>query len=357
MSAEGYRIISIGETTKLSFQSLFRDTTLYPQAKVYKSGSDTVDSTVNLSHIASSNGFYRGDFTPSEETEYDIIITPYTDSGYTTVSGNEGPATIKIIAKDIISQPKGTVSMGGGMLEGDIESIIEKTAKEVWKIKFDNGKTAKEELMSKSEFNVEEDIVKTDIPPLDFSSLKEFLDEKVITIESSNKKLLDSRFEALAKAINEGFGDIPQFNDKNIVQSIKDIRSSLQADIANGTKGLETLLFERFKEIIRAIPKKEKPQVLFNIEEINKRFNTLEQNLSTNTSTILQEAKKEPNLKPILKEQEVIKDQLSAFARLINTFSQSQGKIKEDILEEIVKLLNQLLIKLKDKPFGIDNLL
>lgn len=101
-------MVTINSSYLTSIQLSGWDTGLYPQAKIYWTGSREIDqSPINLEEIG--GGLYSStDFTPSTSGYYSIQYTIYTDSSHTISSNNYGRAM------DVVEVTTTTTSTGGG---------------------------------------------------------------------------------------------------------------------------------------------------------------------------------------------------------------------------------------------------
>lgn len=179
MSSSGFRIASVGETVRLSWRTNDGNNGLFPQAVVV-SDSGALVSTTNLTviSVAGVAGAYEATYTPTTEGEFNIYYSVYSSSANRTAQtpvselyeGNT--EVLKVRSFSVFS---GVASSAGGFTEDDIKDLV-KALKKVnfWQQKLSSGKTAEEELLSKSEFNPEIQVVKTDIeiPETDLSTLE-----------------------------------------------------------------------------------------------------------------------------------------------------------------------------------------
>lgn len=124
------------QSITLRYKSPFRDTTLFPQVKIYEAGSDAIVSggTVNLSASAVDTSLYTGTFTvPAAEGVYTLVYIPYSDSGRTTKSDAEGDIIENLEVRQIASSGIAS-SMGAiGITENDVKDIAKLVAKELKK--------------------------------------------------------------------------------------------------------------------------------------------------------------------------------------------------------------------------------
>lgn len=179
MSASAFRLSSVGETVRLSWRTNDGNNGLFPQA-VIVSDAGVLVSTTNLSviSVAGVAGAYEASYTPTTEGEFNIYYSVYSSSdnrdAQTPVSelyeGNT--EVLKVRSFPVFS---GVASSLGGFTEDDLKDLTKAFKKiNFWKQKLSSGKTAEEELLAKSEFNPDIQIVKTDIeiPETDFSTLE-----------------------------------------------------------------------------------------------------------------------------------------------------------------------------------------
>lgn len=146
------------------------DTSLYPQTKIYDEDDGSLVDTINLTH--KSSGLYVGDFTnDGQRKRYYTQTIIYTDSGYTTESPIDRPDSDSLVigfntTGGVFGSSKGgTVIAKKDLTEEEIKKIVKALMKELNPI-----------LDKKSEFNPEEDVVKTDVT-LDVSGVISKLDD------------------------------------------------------------------------------------------------------------------------------------------------------------------------------------
>jgi hypothetical protein len=354
MSAEGYRIIQIGQATKLVYLADDLTTALFPQATVYLRENDTLFATVNLSHV--TNGLYRGDFTPTSETEYDVVIIPYSDAGHTTRDNNYTVATIKIISKSITAGNvgNGMYSESGGILEEDIETI----AKKVWQYQLRNGQLAEQELIKKSEFDFEQDIVKTDIPAPDFSGLEAFIDKRVAESEKTLDETIRTYFDKIGETMAEELMKMPHFEGKELVKKIEELRGIFQLGLVSNQKDLTRSLNDKFVDLIKRLPKESTSQILLGFDRLNKRFVDTIDEVKRGDTKIVNEIKQKnipiTDLTGLEESQRLIKFQLDEFNRFLQLLNQLEEARKSQMLRDITDMLNKVIIIIKQKQLNID---
>ena len=119
----------LGETFPITYKSPFSDTTLFPQAKIYNSAG-VLQATVNLVANATDTSLYESTSSLTSGGKYSVVITPYTDVGYTTKSDVEG-ATLESILIRTVAQNQPTVFGGVGITEEDIKLIADLVVKKI----------------------------------------------------------------------------------------------------------------------------------------------------------------------------------------------------------------------------------
>ena len=169
-----------GDTIDLTFNNILGDGTITVSARVYD--GTTLLSTETLSHVAS--GFYRSSYTiPTGYTKLAVFYIP---------SGTDNANAIDTIKIRSIS-PFGTLgAVSAGLNDDDIKEITKAIEKiKVWDAKLASGRTAAQELMAKSEFDVGQDTVKTDIviPKVDLDVIEKSITPLISDVKTSFEKL------------------------------------------------------------------------------------------------------------------------------------------------------------------------
>lgn len=212
-----------GDSIDLTFNNILGDGSITVSARVY-SGS-TLLSTESLSHVAS--GFYRSSYViPAGHSKLAVFYIP---------SGSDNANAIDNIKVRSLSPFGGgsAAASGGGLDDDDIKRIVKELSKlNVWSFKLSSGRTAAQELISKSEFNPEKQKVLTDvkIDKVDFTPLQRSIDEKFLSFQNVASKLIplvgsvNSVISKLDKV--KQFPDIsPQISE--VSSTLKDAKKSI----------------------------------------------------------------------------------------------------------------------------------
>jgi hypothetical protein len=248
----------------LRWASPYREEGLFPQVKILDSDGD-VDSTVNLSANSNLAHVYENTWTPTAEGDYDAIYIVYPTAADRTNGTNaredlsSGDEAIRI--KRIPTDVRPMLSGGGAELK-EIKKAIKDVIVDFWKYKLNNNKTAEDTLVSRSDFDVEKDIVKTNIkiPKFSTKDLKDFITREISeSVSDTNRNmalLIKKRLEPSAKLLNQviefvkpiselsskisGFKtDIGKLNVS--IKSNSQISTNLKAKVSGITNNLDKL--------------------------------------------------------------------------------------------------------------------
>jgi len=154
--AEG-RFAVVNESFDIWHKHAYNVDSLYPQATVY-APDGTLFATVDLDYVAASKGLYKGSFTPNVPGSFAYEVTWYSDSGHTTEDPAEGGDNGIVYVDHKLSRGPAS-SVGGGIDSSQIDKIVDK----IWEKMLDDERSAGEVLLSRSDFNPETDIVKTEV--------------------------------------------------------------------------------------------------------------------------------------------------------------------------------------------------
>ena len=257
MSASVFRLASAGETVRLSWRTNDGNNSLFPQA-VIVDDTGTIVATKNLSviSVAGVAGAYEVSYTPATNGEFNIYYSVYTSSANRTAQtpvselyeGNT--EVLKVRSFPVF----GNTASVGGLSDDDLKPVIEAIKKiNVWSQSLASGRTAEQELLAKSEFNPQEEIVKTDIeiPEVNLAPLKNQL------IDLEKKIPLLSQIKGEIAKIKEW---IPEDKSPEVTSRIDSLQVIIQ-DIqpllkeANNIEAISVLgtLLSETKEMIGSI--------------------------------------------------------------------------------------------------------
>src|SRR3990167_7538444 len=193
----GFRWCFINVPSVLDWQSPYRETDLFPQIKVLDSAG-AVNATVNLSANATLAYVYEGSWTPEAEGEYRAYCTIYPTAVDRTAGTNAredlSSTSETIRVRKIPTELRPTFGGTGGADIKDIKKAIKDAIVDFWKIKLGNNKTAEDTLITRSDFNAKDDLVKTDvvIPEFPLKDLKNFITEEISDSAMDNNKFISA---------------------------------------------------------------------------------------------------------------------------------------------------------------------
>ena len=354
--------IQPGDTISLAFLVDDETTGLYPQAKIYDS-SDTLYTTINLTSPSTIDGLYTGDFTPGTSGYYYIIYIPYTDSGHTIVDTDHDKSTEVIFVKHLPQSSFAPVITSEGLTEKNLDVLKKLIPEAVWQYQFPNDRTAKEELIAKSEFDFKKDkiLVAYDIA----KDTKEIISSiakvssgiiKNLANEKDDKKVIDE-FVKLSKLVKSNKLDIsPLYNEINIlklgfdkiIQEIKDNKIDL-----SGLNELNDKLSNHSKmvlEAIKCIPEPEKMEM--------PDFKEIEDNIIKQISNIKIEKSKDYTieLKDLKNKIQTLENLKLLIDQLVN-YVNSQNNNLLIVLDKIVGKLDKMDNDIKNSQLQIANLI
>ena len=250
----GFRAGTIGTVFRLAYQHPYRDNALFPRAKVYDS-SDVSIATISLGQVVGVEGFYTGNWIASVAAGlYNVVITPYTDAGFTAVSDSDGNVS-EIIQVESSASSASFAGVMGGITLDDIKLIAE----EVWKYLL-QGRKAGEVLVSRSEFNPEIETVKAHtvnldevvIPTVDLKPILadlSLVDEKITRLGKGQTKISAqvSKIEMPKTDLTPVLEGLAKIEAKDYVGEVRDI---LQ-DLVSRVEVVQNLIpDDRFEEIL-----------------------------------------------------------------------------------------------------------
>jgi len=208
----GFRWCFINVATILDWQSPYRETNLFPQIKVLDSAG-AVDATVNLSANATLAYVYEGSWMAEAEGEYRAYCTIYPTAADRTANTNAredlSSTSETIRVRKIPTELRPTFGGAGGADIKDIKKAIKDAIVDFWKIKLGNNKTAEDTLITRSDFNAKDDMVKTDvvIPEFPLKDLKNFIMGEISDSVADNNKFVSvfvkNKLEPQTKMFNQ----------------------------------------------------------------------------------------------------------------------------------------------------------
>ena len=208
----GFRWCFINVATILDWQSPYRETDLFPQIKVLDSAG-AVDATVNLSANATLAYVYEGSWMAEAEGEYRAYCTIYPTAADRTANTNAredlSSTSETIRVRKIPTELRPTFGGAGGADIKDIKKAIKDVIVDFWKIKLGNNKTAEDTLITRSDFNAKDDMVKTDvvIPEFPLKDLKNFITGEISDSVADNNKFVSvfvkNKLEPQTKMFNQ----------------------------------------------------------------------------------------------------------------------------------------------------------
>jgi len=208
----GFRWCFINVATILDWQSPYRETDLFPQIKVLDSAG-AVDATVNLSANATLAYVYEGSWMAEAEGEYRAYCTIYPTAADRTANTNAredlSSTSETIRVRKLPTELRPTFGGAGGADIKDIKKAIKDVIVDFWKIKLGNNKTAEDTLITRSDFNAKDDIVKTDvvIPEFPLKDLKNFITGEISDSVADNNKFVSvfvkNKLEPQTKMFNQ----------------------------------------------------------------------------------------------------------------------------------------------------------
>lgn len=267
MSASVFRLASVGETVRLSWRTNDGNNGLFPQAVVV-GDTGAIVATKNLSviSVAGVAGAYEVSYTPTTNGEFNIYYSVYTSSANRTAQTPvselyEGNTEVLKVRSFPVY---GNNAAFGGFTDDDVRPIL-KAISDIWKYKLLSGRTVEEELIAKSEFDSESQVVKTDIKIPDEINLK--------PIESKLDSLLEkvphlSQIKAEIKAIK-----MPDYNPiiDNLASTVTLIESlKPQIASANNIEAINNLAVTLLaqQESIKALDNKEVPEKIVQTNQV-----------------------------------------------------------------------------------------
>ena len=208
----GFRWCFINVATILDWQSPYRETDLFPQIKVLDSAG-AVDATVNLSANATLAYVYEGSWMAEAEGEYRAYCTIYPTAADRTANTNAredlSSTSETIRVRKLPTELRSTFGGAGGADIKDIKKAIKDVIVDFWKIKLGNNKTAEDTLITRSDFNAKDDMVKTDvvIPEFPLKDLKNFITGEISDSVADNNKFVSvfvkNKLEPQTKMFNQ----------------------------------------------------------------------------------------------------------------------------------------------------------
>lgn len=240
--------VNPNDSVFIRLQLAASDTGLYPQTKIYAIESPTtVVATVNLDEIG--NGLYGAEWiNDGIRQKYFTQTIVYTNSGYTS-------------QHPIIRPDSDSINVGfnttGGILGGAGSSrtkykLKELTDEEIQRIASAVYDLLKPELDKKSEFNVETDIVKTDIvvpeiPEIYVPSPEETAQAISLLLDSKEKSIVGS----LTQVIVDNKVTVPEVHIPRIPK-VHEISAALEDIVKKHVIDYTPLLQESKEAIIEA---------------------------------------------------------------------------------------------------------
>ena len=171
-----FRLGTPGQATRLAWFSTEGDNNLFPQAVVIDADGNLF-ATVDLTNITIVGviGGYEGNFTPSEEKEYNVYYTIYATEPHRAA---QTPALMQGDFETVKAERfPGVAWTWDNISVEEIENILKPVLEQI--------KFLEEEINRRPVFNPKTDIVKTDIKQLDTKKLIADLN-KIVVVNKSN---------------------------------------------------------------------------------------------------------------------------------------------------------------------------
>ncbi len=351
----------------IQLTSIFYDTDdanagIFPQAVVRKASDNSVEATVNLSAISGQDGTYSGTFTPSAEGEFNIRITPFKTSSHTTRHESYGIANSKLQVKNIVSGAV-TGQPALGFISDDLTKFADKFVRLLMRFKMGDDRTFKQQIESKSEFDVANDIVKTNLVIPDAIDTRPELEKQnkilsqIHAMVSGREKLFNNLHIAIVqsqKILSGSIGNIPTTDLHPLIEKFEIISEELKGLKDNGIQELGVSMEEKINKVKELIPQDKTGEVLKQIGKVGERVgdksfldvmafknivNTLKElkTLSNDViSKIGQNSTQSKEIKVILGNMATSKDVTTASVSIINRLIS-----ETDILESLIQAGNQ----------------
>ena len=249
-----------GEAIDLTFNNILNDGSISVTAYIYNAATQV--TTQALSHVA--NGFYRASYTiPTGYSKLAIYYVP---------SGSDNATAIDTIKIRSLS-PYGALGASGGLNDDDIKQIVKALEKiKIWEVEMPTGRTAAQELIAKSEFNSEQDVVKTNvvIPPVDFSQFEKMLSSNISDVKNFMAKLVPlsnsiQKLETKLNKIDLSKVDTAIFQLSSLLPELKNAQVSLDL-MANEVKIARNDLLSQEKPDINALK-----ELIMKSDELNQK--------------------------------------------------------------------------------------
>ncbi len=229
----------------LRWASPYRETGLFPQVKILDSDGD-VAKTINLSANTNLAHVYENTWTPLAEGDFDAIYIVYPTSADRTAGTNAredlSTADEAIRVKRIPTDVRPILGGGGTELK-DIKKAIKDVIVDFWKYKLNNNKTAEDTLVSRSDFDSEKDIVKTNLkmPEFPLKELKDFVTREITeSISDTNRNmamLIKKKLEPSAKLLNQVLEFVKPISElSNKINGFKADIGKLDVSIKSGNQ-------------------------------------------------------------------------------------------------------------------------
>ena len=189
-------------------------------------------------------------------------------------------------------------SPGIGVTENDIKAIIKGVTKELEKIKIwdyevSSGRTAEEELMAKSEFDVSKDMVKIPKIEFDYKKIKSYIELVKNSIPNLKPKL-DIINKKLDKDIDFSkiLSKLEEVKKKTNIEEVKKLISELKNSIKLVESKLpvdnsEKIITELEKQVISLNKNLESIKISNDIEKVDKQIKSLLAELKNNQDILV----------------------------------------------------------------------
>jgi hypothetical protein len=256
-----FRLATPGETVRLSWRAEDGNTGLFPQAVVVNE-SGTVVSTVNLSSVSLAGvvAAYEGNYVPTTTGEFNIYYSVYTSSAnrtaQTPVSEMYGGGTDVLKVRFFPVQSMG--ASFSGMTDDDLAAFVKELNKlNFWSQILSSGRTAEQELLAKSEFDAQTQIVKTDvvIPQVDLNPILTGLrqvESSIPTLQQIKKEVSSSEV-LMSKQIIQSEESLQNFLGiffSTLEQKVSALQPLIiQADNAQKLEEVKNLLVQQWDDL------------------------------------------------------------------------------------------------------------
>ncbi|MFA4833577.1 MAG: hypothetical protein WC619_01870 [Patescibacteria group bacterium] len=197
--------------------------TYYVQAVIRNADSDVILKTVNLTDKGDGHRFSAEWYVPQNPGQgFYIIITTsvYTDSGYTTKSGNYGDKYDTYLVQERLTRMD--MPMGGADISyKKIEAIIKKVVDErkmqgIPKVNLEN---VLNQLSRINDF----------LSNLKIPAAEKFNYEKIINVIETFRKEVANGFKSIPAPEKIDFSPVIKINNENLLNSVEQILSALRA--------------------------------------------------------------------------------------------------------------------------------